>query len=181
MRVYKTNPVLAELDEEVRRKPIFNKSQDLALVHRDTGLLKEVSLTTYKEVSKEKFVKVYLDGIKQFAKLNKAGCRVFEILFNAVQGQVGADSVVMSYKILSAEEVNGLSVATFDRGIRELIAKQFIVPTELTSFYWINPKYMFNGDRLRLVTEYKRSRISADEIIRAELKTISNAELVESL
>jgi len=56
MRVYKTNPFLAELDEDVRRKPIFNKSQDLALVHRDTGLLKEVSLTTYKEVSKEKFV-----------------------------------------------------------------------------------------------------------------------------
>jgi DNA-binding transcriptional regulator YhcF (GntR family) len=165
IETYATNPFLQEFEEETKKRPVFNKVKDSCLTNLKTGEMQEVAFTTYKEVSADKFVKIYLDGVRQLTKLNGSGAKIFEILFKAVQGQIGKDWVFMSYKSLAQESVLGISQATYDRGIRELREKGFIKPTNITSCYWINPRYLYNGDRLRLITVYRKQKESTDQII----------------
>ena len=40
--------------------------------------------------------------------------------------------------------------------MRELIDKGFVAPTEAVAWYWLNPDFMWNGDRLAFVREYRR-------------------------
>ena len=42
--------------------------------------------------------------------------------------------------------------------MRELIDKKFVAPTEAIGWYWVNPDYMWNGDRLAYVKEYRLKR-----------------------
>ena len=35
--------------------------------------------------------------------------------------------------------------------MRELIDKGFVAPTEAVAWYWLNPDFMWNGDRLAFV------------------------------
>jgi hypothetical protein len=40
--------------------------------------------------------------------------------------------------------------------MRELIDKGFVAPTEAVAWYWLNPDFMWNGDRLAFVREYRK-------------------------
>ena len=40
--------------------------------------------------------------------------------------------------------------------MRELIDKGFVAPTEAVAWYWLNPDYLWNGDRLAFVREFRR-------------------------
>ena len=44
--------------------------------------------------------------------------------------------------------------------MRELIDKGFVVPTEAVAWYWLNPDYLWNGDRLAFVREFRRKGAS---------------------
>ena len=49
----------------------------------------------------------------------------------------------------------GMSEKTFQRGLKELLAKRFISPKGPTSF-WTNPALFFKGDRVIFIKEYRR-------------------------
>ncbi len=40
------------------------------------------------------------------------------------------------------------------KGIKELVEKNFIAETMIQNYYFINPDFMFNGDRLSFVNSY---------------------------
>lgn len=61
----------------------------------------------------------------------------------------------MSFAAL--DESAKLSQATFTRGMKELIEKKFVAPTEAIAWYWLNPDFMWNGDRLAFVREYRKN------------------------
>jgi hypothetical protein len=44
---------------------------------------------------------------------------------------------------------------TYDRGIRELLEKEFLYRTVFDGLYFVNIRYMFNGDRLAFVKTYR--------------------------
>jgi hypothetical protein len=45
------------------------------------------------------------------------------------------------------------------RGMRELIEKGFIAESVTQSKYFINPDYLWNGDRLGFVKEYRKKEV----------------------
>ena len=48
-----------------------------------------------------------------------------------------------------------MSEKTFQRGLKELLAKQFLAPRSPSTF-WVNPALFFKGDRVKFITEYRR-------------------------
>lgn len=55
---------------------------------------------------------------------------------------------------LSGRSVD-MSEKTFQRGLKELLAKQFLAPRSPSTF-WVNPALFFKGDRVKFITEYRR-------------------------
>jgi len=103
----------------------------------------------FEEVDKERFVKLYLDGLKKAAGLSKAGLSVFELVYNEMRGRPGEDTVLLGVAMSKMEE------RTFNRGLRELLEKEFLYRSTLASMFFVNIRFMFNGDRLAFVKGYR--------------------------
>ena len=106
------------------------------------------------EVDRTQFVKLFVNGVKAFKQLTGAGTKVFELLYLEIQKQVGKDRVYLSFSAV-LQDITPMSEATYSRGMRELIEKSFIAPSMLQGWYFINPDYLWNGDRLAFVKEYR--------------------------
>jgi hypothetical protein len=47
--------------------------------------------------------------------------------------------------------------ATYYRGMKELLEKGFLAESTVQNKYFLNPDYMWNGDRLAFVKEYRKA------------------------
>lgn len=110
----------------------------------------------YEEVDKTQFVKLYINGVKAFKDLTSAGTKVFAVLYLEIQRNIGKDKVYMNYAGLN-HDITPMSEATFNRGMKELVEKSFVAATPAVGWYWINPDYMWNGDRLAFVKEFRKA------------------------
>src|SRR5215469_2240577 len=122
--VYQTNPSVPSEAEIKRSKRARIGTESKGLVV-DTGtgeILGHGGAIAYEweEVDKERFVKLYLAGLKQAAGLSKAGLAVFETVYKQVRERPGKDTVMLS--VLTS----GLEERTYQRGIRELLKREFI-------------------------------------------------------
>lgn len=153
LTVYETNPFTKPI--ETTRKPIFNKSKDMALVHGITGEITDLGgFISYKEVSKEKFCQLFLSGVRQLTELSSAGVRAFAILYQELQTNIGKDLIYMSFASVD-QTTNKMGLTTYNRGMQELRTKGFIAPSVRQGWFWINPNYIYNGDRMRFVQEFR--------------------------
>lgn len=151
--LYRSNPSVPGSDEISRSKRVQIGDEHKGFVV-DTGtgeILGRGGAISYEweEVDKERFVKLYLAGLKQAAGLAKAGLAVFEIVYHQLRERPGQDSV-----LLSARD-HGLPKTTYFRGLRELLDKQFIFRSTYDGTFFVNIRFMFNGDRLAFVKGYK--------------------------
>ncbi len=105
-------------------------------------------------VDRGRFVKLFFDGIKQTAGLSKAGIQVFELVYNQVRESPGRDQIALSYDLVKDYGLI-FTRRTYDRGIRELLEKEFLYRTVFDGLYFVNIRYMFNGDRLAFVKTYR--------------------------
>lgn len=91
---------------------------------------------------------MYLEGIRQATGLTKAGLAVFEIVYKQMQDNPGDDKVHLSWMTVD------ISKSTYYRGVKELLEKEFLYKTPYDGAYFVNIRYMFNGDRLAFVKGY---------------------------
>ena len=61
-----------------------------------------------------------------------------------------------------------MSEATYTRGMRELIEKDFIAATKVQGWYWLNPDFVWNGDRLAFVKEYRKIESKEIKLLNSE-------------
>jgi len=52
-----------------------------------------------------------------------------------------------------------MSIPTIRRGLNELVKSKIVAPSAKIGAYYINPNFIFNGDRVRFITEIKRKVI----------------------
>jgi len=174
IETYKKNPYISEAsqntNEGVKRRTLTSADgTQLMITSQDGKIAAPAGFWQTQEVDKTQFVKLYVNGVKAFRGLKAAGAIIFEILYLEVQKTIGRDRVYISFTNLP--EGFQLSQATFTRGMRELIDKKFVAPTEAVGWYWVNPDYMWNGDRLAYVKEYRLKRdIASDEAWRMKLE-----------
>jgi hypothetical protein len=155
LKLYETNPF--QIVIETKKKAVYNKNKDMALIHGVTGEMQQLGgFVSYKEVSAEKFVQLFIAGVKQLQELTNAGVRVFTVLYSAVQDNMGKDLLYLSYSAID-QTTNPMGLTTYNRGMKELISKGFIAPTTHQGMFWLNPNYIYNGDRMRFVQEYRKA------------------------
>jgi hypothetical protein len=151
--VYQSNPSIPS-ETEIKRNKRAQIGTDMRGLILDSGsgeILGHGGAIAYEweEVDKERFVKLYLAGLKQAAGLSKAGLAVFETVYKQVRERPGQDTVPLdSYS-------SSLNPVTYRRGLRELLEKEFLFRSPNTGLFFVNIRFMFNGDRLAFVKGYK--------------------------
>lgn len=154
--VFEANPFLDPYKIKTKEKRITGKKENMVMVKEDDGQVvgQAAGFWTSKTVDSEQFVKLFVEGVRQLADLTNAGTKVLAIVLEEVQKNLGRDLIY-----LNSEMVGGrISQPTYSRGIKELIEKDFIAAAKLGMNWWyINPNFIFNGDRLRFVIDYDKS------------------------
>ena len=157
---YDHNPFLAYAVANTKQgvKRISNKDGNrMMVVSENTGeIIAPAGFWQAQEVDKTQFVKLYVNGVKAFKDLTGAGTKVFEVLYMRVQEAIGKDFLYLSF-IEVDQQVTPMSKATFMKGMKELILKGFIAESMVQNKYYLNPDYMWNGDRLAFVKEYRKA------------------------
>lgn len=163
---YKTNPFVSKSALPTKTKRLTNKHGDMMIVGKDTGeIIASAGFWHAEEIDSAQFVKLYINGVKAFKELTGAGTKVFEILYLEVQKGIGKDVIWLSFLEVD-QAVTSMSKATFMRGMKELIEKRFIAESTTQNKYFLNLDYMWNGDRLAFVKEYRRKPTGTEQGIK---------------
>jgi hypothetical protein len=153
VKIYQSNPSIPSEDEIKRNKRtrIGNEMKGFVVDNGTGEILGHGGAFAYEfeEVDKERFVKLYLAGLKQATDLTKAGLAVFELVYNKLRENPGKDTVLLD--ALSS----GMETRTYSRGLRELLDKEFVYRSTNPGMFFVNIRFMFNGDRLAFVKGYR--------------------------
>jgi hypothetical protein len=155
--IYTTNPSIPARDTigRTRRVQMGNERRGM-IIDGDTGeMLGRGSAVMYEfeEVDKERFVKLFLDGVRKTAGLSTTGLMIFELIYNQVRDNPNSDEIKMSFMMAQDSRPN-LAERTYRRGLRELLDKEVIFRTPVDGVFFVNIRCMFNGDRLAFVKAY---------------------------
>jgi hypothetical protein len=158
--VYESNPSVAgRLPVRIGGAPTKRGGQAY-MIATDTGEVVgrgAFAFVEETEIDSEQFVKVYLAGIKQYAELSKAGALLFEFVYKEISGRAGKDKDTININYFLAQKwMAGISRRTYERGLAELLDKEFLFRSISAEIYFVNIRFMFNGDRLALVKTYRR-------------------------
>ena len=173
---YKTNPFLDDMIVPVKGQKVqiskLGKDNNI-LVNQSTGEVHGTHVTTYRKVDSEQFVKLFTANIALTFQLSSAGIKAFGVLLWVVQNkalskdEVDLDSYALDefYELhKDSEPPLRLSHPTFKRGINELEKAQIIAKTLRKGRYFINPNFVFNGDRVAFTTVIERKKAETQEI-----------------
>ena len=170
---HKTNPFIGDMIVPVRGRQVklsrLGRDQDV-LVNQTTGEIRGTHLTTYKRVDGEQFINLFTANIGLTFDLSAAGIKTFSVLLWVVQHKaISRDEVDLDALTLEEfiEDHSGskkplsLSLTTFKRGMNELEKAQIIAKTMRKGRYFINPNFVFNGDRIAFTTVIERKKRTA--------------------
>ncbi|MDD5229659.1 MAG: hypothetical protein PHN45_10780 [Methylococcales bacterium] len=157
-KIYAENPSVEEacFNSKTGKRRISNRTEEeLAYITLPDGeRLAEAHFYEKVTVDKTQFIKLYIQGVKALQGLSSAGTKVFEFLYCEMQKKISNDKVCLHYNNIDQKELQ-ISERTLHRGITELLEKEFIFESNLPSIYFVNVNYLFNGDRLSFVKEYR--------------------------
>ena len=190
---YKENPFVQDMDVPVANKSIrvgrLGRDEHI-LVNSATGEVQGTHVVTYKRVDAEQFVKLFTANIALTFELKAAGIKALSVLMWAVQGKSQAKDLVPLDKYILDDFLAAhgdrnpplkLSPPTFLRGLAELEAAKIIAKNIRPGWYFINPNFVFNGDRIAFTTVVERKRAPARDPHTVDMITgISEVEAKEA-
>jgi hypothetical protein len=155
------NPLVDSAHSVKTKRSLVRAGTSKAMVDIETGEISQVSIIhQIKEKDDIEFVKVFAAGITAAYELNKTASRVFQAVLQEYENTPMSGGFVDSVTLfwfdggLSGVDL-GMSEKSFQRGLKELLAKGFLSP-KVPNQYWVNPALFFKGDRVRFITEYQR-------------------------
>jgi hypothetical protein len=154
--VYRTNPSVPATSGLTTRTKRFHVPGGKAavIVDNSSGEIKGIGGMGFwweEEVDSSRFVKLFLEGIKQAADLSKTGMQVFELVYHEMRANPGSDEIKLNQYVARD---HGISGRTYQRGVRELLEKEFLFRSPSDGVFFVNIRFMFNGDRLAFVRSY---------------------------
>jgi len=155
---YEKNPFIKTAVDNIKSgvKQIKGSSSDRMMVlNQNSGevIAGGVGFVHYAEVDKTQFIKLYVNGVKAIKELTSAGTKVFEILFREVQKNKESDEVWLAFNLIDQQDTP-ISESTFYRGMKEIIEKKFIAESNVVNRYFLNPDFIFNGNKMTFVKAY---------------------------
>lgn len=138
---------------------------DNILINNATGEVQGTHVTTFRQVDSEQFVKLFTQNIALTFDLKAAGIKVFNVMMWTLQNKALGGDMIPLDKYVLAEFLESqskrkppvsLSQATYARGLAELEHAQIIAKHIRPGFFYINPNFCFNGDRIAFTTLIQR-------------------------
>lgn len=177
------NPLINPQEIVVKRRRVTTGVKR-DLVDASTGeVTHAAAIHTIEEKDDAEFVKVFAAGVQAIYELTKTGHRVFQAILEVYQAEPMSggfsDSVYLAWfdKGLAGRDL-GMSEKTYQRGLKELLAKGFLAPRS-ENLFWINPSLFFKGDRVAFIREYRRKSVSGDAAERTELEAKGQQRLID--
>jgi hypothetical protein len=154
--VYRSNPSVPSVGGVAKRTRRIQVpgGKGAVIVDGSSGEIKGLGGMGFwweEEVDSTRFVKLFLDGIKQAAGLSKTGLQLFEVVYKEMRAHPGSDEIKLNQYVASD---HGMSDRTYQRGVRELLEKEFLFRSPSDGVFFVNIRFMFNGDRLAFVKTY---------------------------
>lgn len=162
LAVYESNPFFRLDDASKKIKELRNEKGERMIVGQGGApATAPAGFWRTEDVDNEKFIKLYISGVKAFEELTGAGTKVFTILYTELQNNLGKEYVHMSFDAID-QNATPMSNATYSRGMKELITKKFLAPSIVQGRFFVNPDYVWSGDRIAFVREYRRKQPRPD-------------------
>lgn len=162
---YKTNPFVENMQiETVGKRVVVSPmgKDNHVLVDQITGEKSATHVVSFKKRDKEKFVKVFARNIAMTFDLQSCGLKAFNVLIWTMQERCkDYDVVTLDMHTLNEFKANNqlqLSVPTFRRGLSDLVKARIIAKAVRLGTYFINPNFIFNGDRVVFTTVLEREK-----------------------
>jgi hypothetical protein len=156
---YKINPFIADgvFQIDKGKKTIIAGTTKQVLVDSETGSVEGITLLhKYKEIDKEVFVKLFVGEIQSLFELSKTGLKVFGYILQTLRINEGT----IYLNILEVMKYCGYkSKIQCYRGLGELLSNKIIAMSDQPNLWFINPKIVFNGDRIAFVKEYRLKEV----------------------
>lgn len=177
---YAENPFIENMVIPLGKKSVRLSrmgKDNMTLVNNETGEDLGTHVSTYKKVDTEKFVKLFTKNIALTFDLTSAGIKAFSVLVWIVQtrainkDKVSLDSYQLDEFLQAQEEDLKLSLATFKRGLAELEKSKIIAKALKRGDYFINPSFIFSGDRIAFTTVIERDQ-NLDRSIKSPINNI---------
>lgn len=157
---YESNPFLENMIIPLGRKTVKLSPlgrDDNVLINQLTGEVCGTHVATYKKVDAQCFVKLFTENIGLAFNLKSAGIKALTVLVFTVQkSAMNKDTVNLdSYTLKEFLKFNDgmkLSMTTFRRGLVELEEAKIIAKALRKGHFFINPNFVFNGDRIAFST-----------------------------
>lgn len=165
---HKVNPFTKELmiplkNKQVKISPLGK--DDNIIVSQSTGeVLGGTHVITYKRVDQSQFIKLFTENIKLAFDLTQAGQKTLYILFWTLQQSgINKDLVTLDQYTLQAfldKHIDlKISLSTYWRGLRELVKSQILAMGFRKGDYFINPNFIFNGNRIAFTTVVEKENL----------------------
>jgi len=179
---YEKNPFLEGMVIPKKNKQIQMSrlgKDDNVLINQRTGEVNGTHITTYKKVDAEQFIKLFTANVGLTFNLKAAGIKALSVLIWVLQhNQISRDVVPLDKFALedfieahkNSKPKIKLSQATFWRGLADLEDAKIIAKHLRQGWYFINPNFVFNGDRIAFTTLIERD-FEAPEKIQNEDQT----------
>lgn len=164
---YAENPFIEDMVVPVRGQKVQLSrlgKDDSVLVNQATGEMQGTHVTTFRRVDSEQFVKLFTANIALTFDLKSAGIKAFNVLLWMLQRHsvskdlIPLDKFALEEFLQGQDKVLSLSPATFTRGLSELEKTAIIARHVRQGWYFINPNFVFNGDRIAFTTLIERKK-----------------------
>ncbi len=157
------NPLMEPHEVRVQKRYVRTRSRQEMLDPSTGELVGVTSIHIVEERDDAEFVKVFAEGVKAAFDLTRTGYRVFQAVLTIYQTTSMRGGYAEAVELFwLGDGLNGqtldMSEKTFQRGLKELLAKGFLSP-RMTSSFWVNPALFFKGDRVAFVKEYRRRAV----------------------
>lgn len=141
---------------------------ETVLINNSTGEHFGTHVTTIKQVDGEQFIKLFTANIALTFELEKSGLKALNVLVWEVQkNAIAKDVVVLDVEVLERFKVdNGIKTFarnTFLKGLSDLVKNKIIARHFRQGWYYINPNFIFNGDRIAFTTLIERKKSEAKD------------------
>lgn len=171
---HETNPFLEGMIVPVKDQRVKVSrmgKDDNVLINQATGEVHGTHVTTFRRVDADQFVKLFTANIALTFDLKAAGIKAFNVLLWILQNKSISKDLVPLDKFALDEFLTAhndrtpaikLSQPTFWRGLAELETAQIIAKHVRAGWYFVNPNFAFNGDRIAFTTMIERAAKKAD-------------------
>lgn len=164
-------PTIEKVGECIVTKNSYGKGSDrkmfLSVVDSDGEPQGHAIFQSQKVVEDEQFVKIYTNGLAQFAELKPSVMKVFEYI--SKQTKPNSDKIVLIAD--DVIEYTNLSIASIYRALGTLCERKIIARGRFYNEFFINPQCFFNGSRVTLVQSFIKANAPEYKVTDKTLKS----------